>query len=354
MNFIDTRLSIAVVGGVFCTLSLGMPARATTFSTDPLFGEIKSYQTIIPANGDSADVYFPVLSESINSRDSLPIALLLQGSNVDKSNYSQFASIVASYGFAVVVPNHPNDVFASFGMPTGLFSEQSQVNDVLTYIKTENSNPNSPIFEAIDTSKMVLLGHSYGSFAGLYAIEGICIAPFCIDQFTRPEELLGGAFYGTALSRSNLEGVTPVVNNGGLPVAILAGNLDGLTPIEAIRATYDQIQEPPKSFVTVIGANHYSITNTNMPFGSVPDPIPATLNQDVATETIARWSALFLRGYVLDNGGALEYIKHFDDAFDENVIVNSQVKNVPETASVWSIFLSILVLPFLRSHSKLG
>lgn len=354
MHLSKTKLSIALVGGVGLTLSVGISASAATFTPEPLFTEIQNYQTTIPANGDLADVYFPVFSESINSNSSLPIALLLQGSNVDKSNYSQFASIVASYGFAVVVPNHPNDVFAPFGIPTGLFSEQSQVNDVLSYVKAENSNPDSPIFSLIDTNKMVLLGHSYGGFAGLYAIEGSCVLPFCLDQFTRPPELLGGAFYGSALSQSNIEGRTPMINNGGLPLGILAGNLDALTPINAIKKTYDQIQQPPKFFVSVTGANHYSITNTNQPFGSVPDPIPATLNQDLAVETIARWSALFLRGYALEDSQALEYVNNIGDELDENVTVISQVKSVPEKSSIWGLFIIVIVSLYKKKISRVS
>lgn len=351
MNLSKTKVSMALVGGVALTLSVEISASAATFIPEPLFTEIQNYQTTIPANGDFADVYFPVFSESINSNSSLPIALLLQGSNVDKSNYSQFASIVASYGFAVVVPNHPNDVFAPFGIPTGLFSEQSQVNDVLSYMKAENYNPASPIFSLIDTNKMVLLGHSYGGFPGLYAIEGSCVPPFCLDQFTRPPELLGGAFYGSALSQSNIERITPTINNSGLPIAILAGNLDGVTPINAIRKTYDQIQQPPKFFITVNGANHYSITDTNQPVGSVPDPILATLNQDLAVETIARWSALFLRAYALEDSHALEYVNNIGDELDENVTINYQVKTVPEQISVLSIFL--VVITGLRQKNRL-
>ena len=66
-----------------------------------LFDDIETIETTIPDTGDAIDIYLPT-----NANDKLPVALFLQGANVDKSNYSAFASVVASYGFAVVVPNN--------------------------------------------------------------------------------------------------------------------------------------------------------------------------------------------------------------------------------------------------------
>ena len=68
----------------------------------PLYSDIRRYTTTIA--GDSTDSYFPKLPKGDTTK--LPIALMLQGAFVDKSNYSNFASQVASYGFVVVVPNH--------------------------------------------------------------------------------------------------------------------------------------------------------------------------------------------------------------------------------------------------------
>ncbi|NJO98842.1 MAG: hypothetical protein HC764_24900 [Pleurocapsa sp. CRU_1_2] len=66
------------------------------------------------------------------------LLFFLQGALVDKSNYSKYASTVASYGFTVVVPNHINDNFTPPGFPEGLYAEQQQVNQVLNYVKSEN------------------------------------------------------------------------------------------------------------------------------------------------------------------------------------------------------------------------
>ena len=71
---------------------------------NPLFEKIDSYSAIIA--GDKTDVYLPQLNKKEFAQIRLPVALFLQGFDVDKSCYSQFARRLASYGFLVLVPNH--------------------------------------------------------------------------------------------------------------------------------------------------------------------------------------------------------------------------------------------------------
>ena len=98
--------SVAMVGAVFLALFVGKSTTAAPCSTAPLFEKVNIYNTVIAATGDQSDIYFPTPSEKKTSTEKFPIALLLPGALVDKSNYSSFASTVASYGFVVVVPNH--------------------------------------------------------------------------------------------------------------------------------------------------------------------------------------------------------------------------------------------------------
>ena len=286
-----TVLTILIV--VSLSLYMELPSPATKVN---LSNRIQTYSTIIPATEDPADIYFPK-SRRFHSKP-LPIVLFLQGAGVDKSRYSRFAKIVASYNFAVVVPNHLNDIFASLGsLPVSFFAEQRQVNDVLSYMTTENSNPDSPLFDILDPSKMVLLGHSYGGIVSMNAIQGTCVFPTCIDDdFTRPEELLGGVFYGSALAQGNPEQTTPDLNNDGIPIALIAGTKDGVTPLSLVKETFEKIQTEPKFFLRINGANHYSITNTNNFSNPIaPDPNTPTLDQNIAVEIIARKSAIFVR-----------------------------------------------------------
>ncbi|MBD2006127.1 alpha/beta hydrolase [Trichocoleus sp. FACHB-40] len=327
-------LSIASAGAVFIVGGIGETA-AARFSNAPLFNDVGSYSTTISANNDLADIYFPNPANLKTGNYSFPIALLLQGANVDKSNYTNFASTVASYGFVVVVPNHQKSL-PQFGF-TGLLPETSQLNAVLVQMVQENSNSTSPVAGVINTQKLALLGHSQGGAVGLSAIANLCLPILCEGSFSRPNELVAGAFFGANLRNFNTQEFIPI-NNSEIPTALLQGNLDNVAlPVNA-QKTYEQIQNPPKALITVLGANHYGITNTNNPVGARPDINP-TIAQDVAVETVARWSALFLRASVLDDKDAFNYVYSTGDALDVNVNVTSQSKPVPESSLTSALVL---------------
>ncbi len=77
---------------------------ATEINTDPVFAQATQFSTTI--SGDPADIYIPLPNHDGETVSSLPIALMLPGALVERSQYSESASIVARYGFAVVVPSH--------------------------------------------------------------------------------------------------------------------------------------------------------------------------------------------------------------------------------------------------------
>lgn len=175
---------------------------------------------------------------------------------------------------------------------------------------------------------MVLLGHSFGGAVGLASIIDTCIPTLCLTGYNHPEALVGGVFYGTSFATDpRFPGQIPPLPNDSLAVALIAGSLDSVAEFDHIPATYEQIQDPPNALITVFGANHYGITNENNPFR---DPSAPTLEQAVATETIARWSALFLQGSAFGDPEALEYVFKTGDPGDMNVTVQSDPKQVPE------------------------
>ncbi|WP_179076201.1 chlorophyllase [Nostoc sp. C057] len=349
MNFFSSKKqsSVAIVGALMITLGVERSAVGATFNPAPLFESAVSYSTNIPRTDggvDSTDIYYPVLSSTQNQQNSLPIALLLQGALVDKSDYSTFANTVARYGFVVVVPNHLRTAISPTGAVTGLIAEQQQVNDVLTYIQTEKSTPSSPIANSLDPSTLVLLGHSFGGSVGIAAIQGQCFPTLCTGNFTRPKELKAGVFYGTNFRIGQSSGGLPIIDNDGIPIALVQGNRDGVANPANAQETYAGIQDPPKAFITIPGANHYGITNED---NLIRETVRPTINQDVAIETIARWSALFLRGTALNDKNSLDYVFNTDDTLDQKVSVESVVKPIPEYTSV----VSLLVLGVIGASS---
>jgi dienelactone hydrolase len=326
--------SVVFVGIALIVWGTQKTATAATFNYAPLFNDVDSYTTTISANNNLADIYFPNPKNLKSGKYSFSVALLLQGALVDKSNYSNYASIVASYGFIVVVPNNERLV-PQFGK--ALAPQTSQIDAVLAQMIAENSNPTSPVRGIVNTQKLALLGHSLGGSAGLSAIANLCVPTVCEGSFQRPKELVAGAFFGTNLRNENDEFIP--INNSGIPIALLQGTVDGVVLPYRPQATYDNIKDAPKLLISILGANHFGITNTNNPLGAVPDPNNPTIEQNVAVETIARWSGLFLRASVLNDKNAFDYIYSTGDV-DSKVTVISQTKPIPESSSA----LSLLVL----------
>ncbi len=316
-----------IVTTILVILGISFPSTASTFDPSPLFEQVNNYQTTITTNGDRADIYYPDTAESNN----FPVALLLQGALVDKADYTDFASTVASYGFVVIVPNHFQS-FPEFGSE-GLFAEVSQIDDVLTYVEAENSNSTSPLEGIIDTDNLALLGHSQGGAVGLSAIGNYCLPRICNGEFTRSEEIVAGIFYGTYLQDFNT-GEFLAIDNDSIPLGLISGSVDGVTTPDEVVTSYDLVQDSPKALITLEGANHYGITNED----SVRDPLRPNLDQDIANETIARWSGLFLRASIFNDKDAFDYVYNTGDARDDNVRVISQTKPVPEPISTISLF----------------
>ncbi len=256
-------------------------------------------------NGDPADIYYPNLKQPEAKTLRLPIALFLQGLNVDKAHYSRYAQQVARYGFIVVVPNHRTSVRGR----DELFAQVGQVPDTLELARTLTADRSSPLFDHIDPSKLVLLGHSHGGMMGLDAVRGACDVPFCIGEYSLPDELKAAVFFGTSLWEN---GEYLAIDNTSIPVALIAGDRDSLIAIEETRQTYAQIVSPPRALISLAGVNHYGLTNVDNPPGSPSEVNSPQVDQTASIDAIARWSGLFLRAHAWDDPRARSAIYHFD------------------------------------------
>jgi dienelactone hydrolase len=279
-------------------------------------------------------MYFPADADNATR---LPMALLLQGGRCDKQYYSMFATGVAKYGFIVAVPNNYH-AFKLGPIPTdGLFSEAIQMQDYIDYMKAQNDNSSSPLYQKVDTGKLMMLGHSYGAACTIYAIQNNCIVPFCSEEtaaeFTRPVELKAAALCGinTKPRGKPFDYRIYPTENDGMPLAFVNGSLDNNATPEVTKKSYDKIVDPPKMMVLIKGANHYASLNVNNPPAPAPDgslgkgpgedPNEPTISQEVSSEIAARWCALFLRAYGLDDPLAKMYVEKTGKCLDDQVEV---------------------------------
>lgn len=269
---------------------------------------VSTYQTQI--TNDGTNVYYPT-----NVTGTLPVALLLQGGKVHRMHYSEYAAEVASYGFIVVTPNHRRLNFFSLDY----YTSTSQIGETLSWMTSENALATSPLKSHIDTSTLVLLGHSFGGATGLSIAESKCSIPFCTGlTFTLPSQVKAGSFYGT---HNEFLGSYANVNNV-IPVQLVQGQEDGVAEPSQAETTFSKIQNGPKQIVRLSGANHYGITNTQNPSGADAEVGPQSLSQSASIDEAARWAALWLRAQ-LGDAAAATYVTSTGDAADPLVTVTT-------------------------------
>ncbi|MEA5499857.1 chlorophyllase/cutinase-like alpha/beta fold protein [Limnoraphis robusta] len=276
--------------------------------------QVKSYPTVITTNGDEANIYYPDLSQVENPPFKLPIALFLQGFDVDKLYYTLFSKLIATAGFVVVVPNHT---------PPGrtyLAPELTQISAILDYFKSDSIQANLEIANTVDPEKMVVFGHSCGGITGLEAIRySQTVEQISGKKYIRPPELVGGVFYGTNLLTKEAGSLT--IQNSGIPIALIAGELDTIVLPEFTQRTYDNIADSPKAFIQIKGINHYGITDVSQPKDGPEEENKPQLKQTESVKMIAEWSGLFLQAYVLKLQASLDCLSQYRNFYNEQVKV---------------------------------
>lgn len=296
--------------------------------TSPRFGRSGKYAIVIPplndagagtsdagdggdrgGVGDPADVYYPDPPDLRTGGYAFPVVLLLQGAKVARGFYGGVAALVARYGFIVVVPDHASN---NIGGP-GLYAELSEIAAAGAQMKLEAASATAPVRGVVDTMRIALMGHSYGGASGLSGMANTCFPPIPLCAFARPPELVAGAFYGTNLATPVL-GV-PALDTGGLPVLLVQGDRDGKAlPADAQR-TYEQIQKRPKAILTLMGANHYGVTDVDNPAGADAEVNTQTLDHAEGVASSGRWIGLFFAAFVQGDAaarGALRAAGSFD------------------------------------------
>jgi hypothetical protein len=276
--------------------------------------QISSYTTIIEQGGDEADVYYPTPRNGWNWMyvDSFPLVIMSQGAKVDKEYYSTLASNVASQGFVVVVPNQTSTMFGDLLR----YAEMATIHEVMDHMRNERNEPSSPVYGMVDTSRLGLMGHSFGGASTIFATANQCVPPFC-DQnigFERPTELKA-----TVLTSSNAGTVD--VDTTGIPVAIISGTFEVGRTNQLI--TYGNL-EAPKALFSVEGANHYGVCDADVPPGaSAKEGEPAqAMPNAISAARYGYWAGLFLRAHVLDDQQAAWRI--YSNVGTKGVTVESQ------------------------------
>ena len=264
---------IATLALLFSAISLARPASPPRV---PVL-EIRSVAQTISTSGDPAEIYYPDPGGSAEGYR-FPVVVYLQGAKVDKQYYSQFAQQLSSYGFIVVVPNHP-----------GLFTSTMLLIEAFDHLKLEDADPDSPLYGIVDTGTLIASGHSMGGAAALASVNNFCLGCDPGEVFVRPEELKA-----VVVTAGN---VGPVeLDNDGIPMAIIVGDQNNSQ--QKYDQTYASMKQP-RALIHVHGANHYGMTDIPDPPGAVmPDEEAQIIPQSITATRFAHWSGLYLRAWL--------------------------------------------------------
>ncbi len=273
--------------------------------------------TVELGNGTPADIYYPAIAPGWRSylRDAFPVVVHLQGGSVRGEFYEDYARELSRHGFVVVVPDHRR-VLGPPGTPPSPLTDVQLIEHAVAAAEALDGDEGSALHGVVDTESVALTGHSFGGVVGFFALQGVCAPPFCTPPTTIPE-IDAAAFFGTHMVQG---GVVPPLATGEVPIALLSGTADERALPAQIETTYEALGGP-RALVSIDGANHYAITDTNAPDGATPETGEQTLTQEHGVRLIARWAAYWLRLQLRQDPFARFWLERFGGSPDGTVSV---------------------------------
>ncbi len=214
------------------------------------------------------EIYPPILNED---DESFGVILVLQGFDVDNSEYAAIASELSQDKFWVIVPNC---------FPAGrnyLCPDESSVAKVLSSLDFSK-------FQALEKALqrgVVLLGHSAGGIAAFGSNNA--------NSSELPYKLIAIVTYGSnAPSNNKITSPLP-------PLLMLSGEKDSVITSEISRTAFQRISASTKTFIELAGFNHYSITDSPQPSGPAIEVNIAELSNQDSVKLISCIVSSFLR-----------------------------------------------------------
>ncbi|MEA5594639.1 alpha/beta hydrolase [Rivularia sp. UHCC 0363] len=140
----------------------------------------------------TTDVYMPNISSSV------PVIVISHGIGTDSSNFRYLANYLTTYGFAVVVPNHPgsdtkqiksllNGSASEVAQPEEFINRPMDVKFILDELEKLNKT-DSRFQKRLDLQQVGVFGQSFGGYTAL-ALAGAKISLETIDKDCNQETL---------------------------------------------------------------------------------------------------------------------------------------------------------------------
>lgn len=200
----------------------------------------------------------PLLEED----DSSLVVLILQGVEIDKSEYAAIAKQLNRHQFWVIVPNC---------YPVGkdyICPENDSAERVITALRSSASQP----FARSLQRGVILLGHSAGGMAAFGALNN--------NSSDLSSQLVAIVTYGSNAPFN----INPTISLP--PILMLSGEKDSVVSPDISRAAFQRLPIA-KTFIELAGLNHYSINSSPQPIGAPPEENKADISNQESVHLIA-------------------------------------------------------------------
>jgi predicted dienelactone hydrolase len=194
---------------------------------------------------------------------------------------SRFLTVqLASYGYVVVAPSHPESTIADCAGGTNniirsALERPAEISSVLDQMLALNGTPSSPFFGIIDPDRAGMSGHSFGGW-------------------TTFKVAAADARFKVAVPMAGDPAVPPALT---VPLLAMTGLVDSVVPPATVAAAYNAAG-PPKILVQIENAGHFAFSDGCFPGFTQDCNYPVTLSQDEAHAVVLRWVVPFLERYL--------------------------------------------------------
>ena len=228
------------------------------------------------------------------------------------------ASHLAGYGFVVIAPPHPGNLFADCVTITGCSTEgmtDSYINRPADLTFTLDSmlklsdNPDSLFYQLLDGSRVGISGHSFGG-----------------TDTVRMADTAPGAPFSAALAMAPcVDQVAPPPDKVTMPLMILGGDRDMRCPTSFLQPFFDGISKSLAHFFVVFPHGGHGAYFQECPAPQPPSPLseyacgPDDLSQDKAHQYINFYATAFFMTYVAQVDGYAAFLAPSANTGDPDV-----------------------------------
>ena len=229
-------------------------------------GEARSVYEVLPGvafRGVTA------LDSPSASAGSFPLVLMSHGRTGTRISYSLLCEALAARGAVVVAPDHSGDTLVDWLTGANVDDRTNEVNRVLDAgfvldtLLSERADGLDDVAGTVDSTKVALMGHSYGAFTAFATSAG--------SRGVSPRSEVGAVVglqpYVKSMSESLLGRVT-------VPSLLLVGERDTVTPAatDADRA-WRHVPGRPAWRVDLLGAGHQASSDIAL-YAELVDQVP--------------------------------------------------------------------------------